>query len=91
MTEKGGLGWDAGKWSKEHGGGRKWLLGDYEAGDAVFHHMCEFDCASMPVVEAPADAIHASGLNHDPTGRIRFSADLRYVDLDQPYDRRWCE
>ncbi|GFZ44386.1 hypothetical protein JCM24511_02108 [Saitozyma sp. JCM 24511] len=74
MTAKGGLGWDAGKFAVEEGRGRKWLLGDYEAGDAVFHHMY---------------TIHASGGNHDAAGRIRFSADLRFADLDQEFDHRW--
>jgi hypothetical protein len=41
--------------------------------------------------DSPADAIHASGLNNDPHGRIRFSADLRFVDGDQEYDRRWTK
>ncbi|GFZ51558.1 hypothetical protein JCM24511_09325 [Saitozyma sp. JCM 24511] len=76
MTAKGGLGNDAGVFARSRANGRKWLIGDYEAGDAVFHHMY---------------AIHASGLNHDPHGRIRFSADVRYVDGDQAYDRRWTK
>jgi hypothetical protein len=41
--------------------------------------------------DSHSDAIHASGLNNDPHGRIRFSADLRYVDGDQAYDHRWTK
>ena len=31
---------DAGAFAREKGNGRKWLIGDYEAGDAVFHDNC---------------------------------------------------
>ena len=27
--------------TREVGKGRKWLIGDYQAGDAVFHHSCK--------------------------------------------------
>ncbi|OWZ79414.1 hypothetical protein C365_01675 [Cryptococcus neoformans Bt85] len=62
--------------AETEGAGRKWLVGDYEAGDVVFHD---------------AFSIHASGTNRDPQSRIRVSADLRFVDLSQPHDARWNE
>jgi hypothetical protein len=31
---------DLAQFTIEMGGGRKWLIGDYQAGDAVFHHSC---------------------------------------------------
>jgi len=76
MTQKGGLAWDAGEFARSQGRGRRWLIGDYEAGDVVFHLM---------------HTIHASGANRDPEGRIRFSVDLRFIDRDQEYDTRWNE
>ena len=33
--------------------------------------------------------IHASGANRDTSGRIRFSADLRFADRQQDHDSRW--
>lgn len=33
MTAKGGLGNDAGDFARSQGNGRKWLIGDYQAGD----------------------------------------------------------
>ena len=41
MGRQGMLSVDAGDFAAKQGGGRKWLIGDYEAGDAVFHHSCE--------------------------------------------------
>jgi hypothetical protein len=35
--------------------------------------------------------IHASGLDNDPDGKIRFSADLRFADMDHDYDHRWTK
>ncbi|KAK8870140.1 hypothetical protein IAR55_000710 [Kwoniella newhampshirensis] len=74
MAAQGFLSRDAVGYAREVGGGRRWLIGDYEAGDAVFHH---------------SFMIHASGRNVDPEGRIRLSADLRFADRAAAYDRRW--
>ncbi|TVY55678.1 hypothetical protein LCER1_G004690 [Lachnellula cervina] len=53
---------------------RKWLVADYEAGDAVFHN---------------AYCIHASTTNHDPEGRIRLGTDIRFANSKRPWDTRW--
>lgn len=74
MDATGMLSMDPGTFGRQFGENRKWLIGDYEAGDIVFHH-------SM--------MIHASGSNLDPQGRIRLSTDLRYGDRNHPYDARW--
>lgn len=34
---------DLAQFTKERGEGRKWLIGDFQAGDAIFHHSCK-DC-----------------------------------------------
>ena len=41
MMATGMLSCDAGEYGANEGGGRRWLVGDYEAGDAVFHHACK--------------------------------------------------
>lgn len=40
MLSTGLLSHDLAQFTRENGGGRKWLIGDYQAGDAVFHHSC---------------------------------------------------
>ncbi|ETS84155.1 hypothetical protein PFICI_02180 [Pestalotiopsis fici W106-1] len=71
--EKGGwLDRNAGRFGQ--GWNRGWLVGDYEAGDVVFH--------------SPY-SIHASAINEDPCGRVRVSTDLRFVDKTKPFDQRW--
>ncbi|TVY47530.1 hypothetical protein LOCC1_G003702 [Lachnellula occidentalis] len=55
---------------------RKWLVADYEAGDAVFHN---------------AYFIHASTRNHDPEGRIRLGTDIRFANSKRPWDTRWTK
>ncbi|KAK7537317.1 phytanoyl-CoA hydroxylase [Phyllosticta citribraziliensis] len=57
---------------REHGA--RWLLTDYEAGDAVLHQ---------------PHSIHASTINHDPQNKIRVGTDLRFVNSARPYDKRW--
>lgn len=62
---------------REAGGRGKWLVGDYEAGDVVFHD---------PYM------VHASGKNNDVGGRIRLSTDLRfYKEGADDMDERWME
>ncbi|KAM0549205.1 hypothetical protein ACHAPJ_009514 [Fusarium lateritium] len=53
---------------------RTWLVGEYEAGDVVFH---------------TPHTIHAGAKNRYPNGRIRVSTDLRFVDKTKPFDERW--
>lgn len=88
MQAQGMLSRDAGHYGRTEGQGHKWLIGDYEAGDVVFHHSCEFE-PTTGVTDFLADMIHASGRNVDPSGKIRLSADLRFADRDAPYDHRW--
>ncbi|SPJ84038.1 uncharacterized protein FTOL_10554 [Fusarium torulosum] len=53
---------------------KRWLVGEYEAGDVVFHipHM-----------------IYASTINHDKENRIRLGTDLRFVNSARSWDTRW--
>jgi len=58
--------------------GRKprWLVGDYEAGDVIFHN---------PYL------IHGSAKNEDKQGRIRLSTDLRFYEEGAALDKRWMQ
>lgn len=53
---------------------RKWLVGNYEAGDVVFHN---------PYL------LHGAAKNEDSSGRIRLSTDLRFYEEGAPLDTRW--
>ena len=55
---------------------RRWLVGDYKAGDVVFHN---------PYL------IHGAVKNQDPEGRIRLSTDLRFYEEGAPLDKRWMQ
>ncbi|CAK3834422.1 Hypothetical predicted protein [Lecanosticta acicola] len=55
---------------------RKWLVGNYEAGDVVFHN---------PYM------IHGAIKNDDPLGRIRLSTDLRFYEQGSDLDQRWMK
>lgn len=55
---------------------RRWLAGNYEAGDVVFHN---------PYL------IHGAVKNQDPLGRIRLSTDLRFYEEGAPLDERWMD
>ncbi|RAK99624.1 phytanoyl-CoA dioxygenase family protein [Aspergillus ibericus CBS 121593] len=55
---------------------RKWLITEYEAGDVIFHD---------PFL------VHASCKNKDLERRIRLATDLRFVDSNKPYDKRWMK
>lgn len=57
-----------------HSKSRKWLVGNYEAGDIVFHN---------PYL------IHGAVKNEDPLGRIRLSTDLRFYEVGEGKDERW--
>ncbi|KAI5475233.1 hypothetical protein MNV49_001713 [Pseudohyphozyma bogoriensis] len=74
MVERGFLTPNAPGFSTKHS--KKWLVGNYEAGDVVFHHPC---------------AIHCSSTNNDPEGRIRLATDLRFADREQKHDERWAK
>lgn len=65
-----------GAWGGKAGqeGGRRWLVGEYEAGDVVFHD---------PYM------IHGSAKNEDPMGRIRLSSDVRFYEEGADMDERW--
>ncbi|GME22210.1 Phytanoyl-CoA hydroxylase [Neofusicoccum parvum] len=75
MSDGGFLSRDTVEYAKEKGG-RKWLLAEYEAGDVIFHNPW---------------MVHASCKNEDPEGRIRLATDLRFVDPEKPYDKRWMK
>ncbi|RWA12869.1 hypothetical protein EKO27_g2238 [Xylaria grammica] len=71
--EKGGwLDKNAGKFGENWS--RSWLVGNYEAGDVLFH---------TPYT------VHAGAINESESGRIRVSTDLRFVDKTKPFDERW--
>ncbi|CAI6100795.1 hypothetical protein V2G26_010534 [Clonostachys chloroleuca] len=55
---------------------RKWLIAEYEAGDVIFHN---------PFM------VHASCKNKDPENKIRLATDVRFVDPEKPYDKRWMK
>jgi len=55
---------------------RRWLAGDYKAGDVVFHN---------PYL------IHGAVKNDDPQGRIRLSTDLRFYEEGADLDTRWMK
>lgn len=52
----------------------RWLIADYEAGDMVIH---------SPYM------IHAATRNHDPSGQMRLSTDIRFQCADDLIDQRW--
>ena len=58
-----------------HGKGKlRWLVGNYEAGDVVFHNPW---------------MIHAATKNEDEYGRIRLASDLRFYEEGAAIDERW--
>lgn len=57
-------------------GKRRWLAGNFEAGDVVFHN--EY-------------LIHGAVKNQDPEGRIRLSTDLRFYEEGSSLDERWMK
>ena len=63
-----------GKYGSASGKPKRWLVGNYEAGDVVFHD---------PYI------IHGAIKNEDPLGRIRLSTDLRFYEDESDLDDRW--
>ena len=55
---------------------RRWLVGNYKAGDIVFHN---------PYL------VHGAVKNEDSLGRIRLSTDLRFYEEGAPLDERWMK
>lgn len=77
MMEDGFLSHDAEEFGRVRAGGKlRWLIGDYEAGDVVFH---------KPYM------IHAATKNEDELGRIRLASDLRFYEEGAALDQRWMK
>lgn len=77
MNKDGFLSHDAEEFGRMKAGGKlRWLVGDYEAGDVVFH---------KPYM------IHAATKNEDELGRIRLSSDLRFYEEGAALDQRWMK
>lgn len=77
MMKDGFLSHDAEEFGRVRAGGKsRWLVGDYEAGDVVFH---------KPYM------IHAATKNEDELGRIRLSSDLRFYEEGAALDQRWMK
>lgn len=77
MMQDGFLSHDAEEFGRVRGGGQlRWVVGDYEAGDVVFH---------KPYM------IHAATKNEDELGRIRLASDLRFYEEGAALDRRWMK
>ncbi|OCL12092.1 hypothetical protein AOQ84DRAFT_285928 [Glonium stellatum] len=74
MARDGQLSHNADELGRTLGKGRRWLVGNYEAGDVVFHN---------PYL------IHGACKNEDEQGRIRLSTDLRFYEEGAPLDKRW--
>lgn len=75
MAKDGYLTHDAEEFGPVRGEGKmKWLVGDYEAGDVLFH---------KPYM------VHAAAQNQDQQGRIRLSSDLRFYEEGVKFDERW--
>lgn len=77
MNKDGFLSHDADEFGRLHTQGKgRWLVGDYEAGDVVFH---------KPYM------IHAATRNEDKERRIRLASDLRFYEKGVDLDRRWMK
>ena len=74
MAKGGFLSHDAEEFGRVEGKGGRWLVGNYEAGDVVFH---------KPYM------VHAATRNEDEKGRIRLASDLRFYEEGAGLDRRW--
>lgn len=74
--EGGHVSHDAAEFLQKEGAGHIWLVGDYEAGDAVFH---------KPYM------IHGATKNENPSGRIKLATDLRFYGEGAPLDERWMK
>ncbi|OCK80634.1 hypothetical protein K432DRAFT_297285 [Lepidopterella palustris CBS 459.81] len=76
MARDGQLSHNADEMGRTVGAGKRWLAGDFEAGDVVFHN---------PYL------IHGACKNEDEQGRIRLSTDLRFYEEGAALDERWMK
>ena len=76
MNKDGFLCHDAEEFRRAQAKESSWLVGDYEAGDVVFHN---------PYM------IHAATKNEDKFGRIRLASDLRFYEKGAALDERWMK
>lgn len=77
MNKDGFLCHDAEEFGRVQAKGQlRWLVGDYEAGDVVFHNHY---------------MIHAATKNEDVQGRIRLASDLRFYEEGAALDERWMK
>ena len=77
MAQDGFMSHDAVDFREEHKDrAGRWLVGDYEAGDVVFHNPW---------------MIHAATKNEDKLGRIRLASDLRFYEEGAKLDQRWMK
>ncbi|XTI88464.1 hypothetical protein V2W45_1396388 [Cenococcum geophilum] len=73
MARDGQISHNADELGRTLGKGRRWLVGNYEAGDVAFHN---------PYL------IHRTCMNEDKQGRIRLGTDLRFYGKGAPLDKR---
>ena len=76
MNKDGFLCHDAEEFGRVQAKGMRWLVGDYKAGDVVFHNPW---------------MIHAATKNEDEYGRIRLASDLRFYEEGSALDKRWMK
>ena len=76
MAKSGCIPQDPGGFAEERAKSSRWLVGNFEAGDIVFHD---------PYM------IHASTNNSDKLGRIRLASDLRFYEAGTDIDERWLK
>ena len=77
MSKDGFISHDAQEFRETYNGGKgRWLVGDYEAGDVVFHNPW---------------MIHAATRNEDKEGRIRLASDVRFYEEGVEIDQRWMK
>lgn len=76
MMAGGSLSQNANEFGRQVGGGKKWLVANYKAGDVVFHD---------PYM------IHGAALNSDKQKKIRLSTDLRFYSEGMELDNRWMK
>ncbi|KAL9604156.1 MAG: hypothetical protein Q9219_000744 [cf. Caloplaca sp. 3 TL-2023] len=77
MAKDGFMSHDAVEFRDQHKGkAGRWLVGNYEAGDVVFHNPW---------------MIHAATKNEDDRGRIRLASDLRFYEEGAKLDQRWMK
>ena len=77
MMKNGFLSHDAEEFGRMRADGKlRWLMGDYEAGDMVFHK---------------SYMIHTANKNGNELGKIRLASDLRFYEEGAALDQRWMK